>query len=93
MIIFENKGFQTRSDKPNSDWTGNALYIVPDGGVLAQKVMKNYPYYDFVLDEAGKLIDIVPTERPEPGPVMPTAEERLSAVEDAMLSMMEVQNV
>lgn len=95
MIIFENKGFQTRSDKPNSDWTGNALYVVPDGSMLAQKVMENYPYYEFVLDEAGKLIDIAPTERPEPEPepIMPTLEERLSALESAMLAVMEVEHV
>ena len=35
--------------------------------------------------------EVPPT--PEPEPVVPTAEERLSALEGAMLAMMEVQNV
>lgn len=91
MIIFTDKGFETRSDKPNSDWTGKAAYVVPDGTALAQKVMDNYPYYDFVLDDNGALIDITPTERPAPEPEPPTEAERLAALESAMLAMMEVQ--
>lgn len=75
MIIYSSKGFEVRSDKPNSDWTGNALYVVPDGSELAKKIISNYPYYDFVTDENGNLIDIEPTERPEepePQPEEPT---------------------
>lgn len=37
MIIFADKGFQTRSDKPNEDWTnGEALYVVPDKSDIAK---------------------------------------------------------
>ena len=72
MIIFENKGFQTRSDKPCEDWTGEAKYIVDDNSPLVQKIMEFYPYYDFVLDDGGNLVDIIPTERP---PVDTTAEQ------------------
>ena len=44
--------------------------------------------------ENGKLVGITPTKRPEPVPEsapIPTQEERLSALESAMLSMMEVR--
>ena len=68
MIIYKNKGFETRSDMPNADWTGEALYIVPDGSELANKVVKFYPYYDFAFDGNGQLVDVVETERPEPIP-------------------------
>lgn len=74
MIVYENKGFETRSDMPNSDWTGNALYVVPDGSELANKIMTNYPYYDFVTDEVGNLIDVDPTERPPQPPPEPPKE-------------------
>lgn len=42
--------------------------------------------------EDGVLVGITPTERPEPEPepYVPTAEERLSALEAAMLTMMGV---
>lgn len=63
MIIYENKGVETRSDKPNEDWTGEALYVVPDGSELAQKIIQNYPYYDFVVQD-GRLTDITPTGEP-----------------------------
>ena len=39
-----------------------------DWKLLAQKIRDNYPYFDFVLDEEGNLVDIIPTERPEPEP-------------------------
>ena len=62
MIIFEDKGFQTRSDKPDSDWTGKAKYIVPDGTELANKIISLYPWYDFIIDENGDLTDVVEVE-------------------------------
>lgn len=43
--------------------------------------------------ENGKLVGITPAERPEPEPEptsIPTQEERLSALEEAMLTMMGV---
>ena len=42
--------------------------------------------------EDGVLVGITPTERPEPEPepYVPTTEERISALESAMLSMMGV---
>lgn len=68
MIIYENKGFMTNSLFPDTDWTGEAKYVVPDGSELAEKIKAAYPYYDFVLDDGGNLVDIVETERPEPEP-------------------------
>lgn len=76
MIVFENKHYQTNTRYPNDDWTGNALFVVPDGSELANKIMAAVPYYDFVLDEGGNLVDIVETERPEPEPE-PVIEEEV----------------
>ena len=59
MIIFADKGFQTRSDKPNEDWTnGEALYVVSDESEIATKVKSMYPWYNFVLDVEENLIDV-----------------------------------
>lgn len=81
MIIFkQTRGFQSRSDKPNENWTDEDVFVVEDGTDLAKKIIANYPYYDFVLDKEGNLIDITPTERPP--------EERLEALEFAMLDLL-----
>lgn len=92
MIIYENKGYETRSDMPNADWTGEALYVIPDSSNLANKIQNLYPYYNFVLDLEGNLIDVVETERPELEKT-PTSEERIEALEAAvqMLCMEDVK--
>lgn len=82
MIIYENKGYETRSDKPNENWMADypelpqPLFVVPDGSELAQKIIENYPYYDFVVQD-GQLVDITPTERPGPEPEPPSELESL----------------
>ncbi|WP_206459473.1 hypothetical protein [Anaerovorax sp. IOR16] len=78
MIIFGNKGYQTRSDKPNEDWTDEALYVVEDGTELANKIMRLYPYYDFVL-ENEELVDIIEIESPHP--IITSQEQREQAYE------------
>ena len=60
MIINKlNKTFQTRSDKPNSNWLGKEWRVVPDDSVLANKIMQLFPRFDLVLDENDNVIDVV----------------------------------
>lgn len=72
MIIFKDKNYITNSESPDTDWMGNADYVVPDGSELALKIRSLYPNYDFVLDDSGNLIDVVEIE-----PVI--TEEQLNA--------------
>ena len=66
MIVFANKGYQTRSDCPNLDWTeGEAKYVVEDGSALAKKIQELYPNYEFV-EEGGLLVDVEEVAPPEP---------------------------
>ena len=67
MIVNKhNKGFQTRSDNPNSNWLNDEnYYVIPDNSELANKVMQLFPRYDFVLDKKGNLIDIVEIPKTE----------------------------
>jgi len=62
IVNKETKGFQTRSDKPNSFWLSSEpaenYFIVDDTSELAQKIQANYPSFEFILDENGNLIDI-----------------------------------
>ncbi len=66
MIIHkDSKSYETRSSKPNSNFGDyENVFVVPDGSELANKIIQNAPYFDFVLDPNGELTDITPTERP-----------------------------
>lgn len=61
MIVRQNKGYETRSDKLNEDWYGQENYVVdettPEGKALARKIVKYYPRYDFII-ENNQLTDI-----------------------------------
>ena len=67
MIVHKiDKTFQTRSDKPNSNWLNDNNYIViPDNSPLANKIMQYFPRFDFVLDENDNLIDVVEIPKTE----------------------------
>ena len=82
MVVYKNKNFVTNSKYPNSDFMGNADFVIPDGSEIAEKI-KNYENFDFVLDEAGNLVDVVKTECP-PVPPAITQEQRLTAAENAI---------
>lgn len=80
MIVFKNKGFQTNSLYLDTDWTDTADYVIEDGTELAEKIINLYPYYDFVLDNQGNLVDVTATERP-PEPQPTPSEQREVAYE------------
>ena len=67
MIVNKHdKSFQTRSDKPNSNWINDNNYIVvSDGSQLANKIMQYFPRYDFVLDENDNVVDVVQVPKTE----------------------------
>lgn len=65
MIVYKNKGFEQRTDKPNENWTNEDCYVVEDGTELANKIIQSYPYYNFIEDENGNLIDIEALENPK----------------------------
>lgn len=81
MIIYSFNGlktYETRSDKLNEDWTGLAEFIIdesdPEKQYLIDKVIQYVPYFDYVLDENGNLIDIIktgdkPVYEPSPSPI------------------------
>ena len=82
MILYNDKRFITNSEYPDTDWVGDADFIIPDGSELAKKIIGAYPYFEFVFD--GKnLVDIEETERP-PVPPAITQEQRLTAAENAI---------
>jgi len=87
MIIFEDKGYQTCSTRPNSDWTGNAKYVVADNTELANKIKSLYPNYDFVTD-GDTLIDVVETE---PIVIPPTEDELNYNYEELTVTLIRIK--
>ena len=83
MILYNNKHFATRSDRPNDDWVGNADYVIPDGSELAEKILRLYPNFEIVTDRSGGLINVSETEPTPVPPAPPTDHERLEALEAA----------
>ena len=82
MVIYKNKSYVTNSKYPNSDFMGNADWVIPDGSELADKI-KSLSDFEFVFDDNGEPVDVVETE-PEPKPPEITTEQRMTAMENAM---------
>jgi len=63
VIVRGNKGYETRSDKPNEDWYSEGNYVVnettKEGKALAKKIVNYYPRYDFVKDESGNITGFI----------------------------------
>ena len=70
MIVYKNKRFMQIGLFPDTDWVGDADYVVPDDSELAEKIKSLYPNYDFVFDDDGNITDIVETE-PVPAETVP----------------------
>ena len=83
MILYKDKHFISNSDYPDTDWVGDADYVIPDESELAEKIKGAYPYFELVFGDDGNIVDIEETERP-PVPPAITQEQRLTAAENAI---------
>lgn len=65
MIIFEDKNIHQNSLYPDTDWTGEAKWIIPDSNTeLCTKVMEYCPHFDVITDDDGNVIDVIKLETP-----------------------------
>ena len=82
MILYSTnnlKIYETRSDKPNEDWTGKAEFVIDETNSenddLIKKIKEYTPYFDYVKNIAGELVDVIKTgEMVYETPVDPVAE-------------------
>ena len=79
MIVYKDKKFISNSEYPDTEWVGDADFVVPDGSELAEKIKGAYPYFNFVFD-GEELVDIEETERPPAPPAPPTNAELAAAI-------------
>ena len=83
MVLYKDKRFVTRSDAPDTDFMGDADWVIPDDSELAEKIIRLYPNFEFVFDDNGQPVDVTETES-EPKPPEITTEQRMTAMENAM---------
>lgn len=80
MILYKDKRFISNSEYPDTDWVGDADYIIPDGSELAEKIKAAYPYFELVFGDDGNIVDVEETERPPVPPEPPTNAELAAAI-------------
>ena len=87
MVVFKNKQFVKCEEFPDTDFTGNADWVLDDNGErdaeLEAKIISLYPNFEFVFDDNGQPVDVTETE-PEPKPPEITTEQRMTAMENAV---------
>lgn len=59
MVIYKDLRWVSNSDYPDTDFQGDADYVVSDNSELALKMQKYYPHVKLVTDENENLIDII----------------------------------
>ena len=86
MVVFRNKQFVKCEEFPDTDFTGNADWVLDDNDPkeagLEELIIAFYPNFDIITDNNGKISDIVATEpvTKEVPPVPPTNEELAAAI-------------
>lgn len=82
MIIYKNKRFIKCDLFPNSDWIGDADWVLNDeiDAELENKIIDLYPNFDFVLNGTGNIVDVVKTEPVSVPPAPPTNAELAEAI-------------
>lgn len=68
MIIFKDKSFSKIDLYPNTDWIGNADFILDDNDEkdlkIEEKIISLYPNFEFVLDDDGNISDVIGISEP-----------------------------
>ena len=86
MVVFKNKQFVKCEEFPDTDFTGNANWVLDDNDPkeagLEELIIAFYPNFDIITDNNGKISDIVATDpvTKEVPPVAPTNEELAAAI-------------
>ena len=78
MIVYKNKQFTQIGLYPDTDWIGNADWVISDDSELAEKIIRLYPNFEFVFGDNGQPVDVTETE-PAPVPPAPPTNAELAA--------------
>lgn len=84
MVLYNDKSFVTNSSFPNTDFMGDADYVIPDDSELADKIIRLYPNFEIVTDDDGNVTNVV--EIPiSAESVIPAKKEELSKACEATI--------
>ena len=68
MIVKKDKSFLKLGIYPNTDWIGDADWVLDDNdekdAEIEEKIISLYPNFDFVFDDDGNISDVVETSEP-----------------------------
>ena len=68
MVVFKNKQFVKCKEFPDTDFTGNADWVLDDNderdAEIEEKIISLYPNFEFVLDDDGNISDVIKTSEP-----------------------------
>lgn len=92
MIVYKDKKFISNSEYPDTDWVGDADFVVPDGSELAEKIKAAYPYFEFVLDGDEKLVDVTEISEPIENIISQKKSELSAECEKAIVAGVDVSN-
>ena len=70
MIVYKNKRFMQIGLFHDTDWVGDADYVVPDDSDIAQKIIALAPNFDIIESDDGNIADVTATE-PVPAETVP----------------------
>lgn len=90
MIVYKNKRFMQIGLYPDTDWVGDADYVVPDDSELAEKIKTLYPNFEFVFDDDGNISDVVETGEPIENVISQKKSELSEACEAAIIAGVDV---
>ena len=84
MVIYKNGTIISNSAFPNTDFCGDADFVIPDDSELAKKISAIKSNVRLIFDDNGQPVDAVETD-PIPLPVTLTDHDRLVALEQAFM--------
>ena len=68
MVIYKDKTFLKMDLYPNTDWIGDADWVLDDNdpkdAEMEEKIISLYPNFDFVLGDDGNVADVIETKEP-----------------------------
>ena len=97
MIVNKDKTYNKNSLYPNTDWIGNADFILNDNddkdAELEAKIIELYPNFEFVFDDDGNLIDVTEISEPIENSISQKKTELSAECEKAIIAGVDVGDV
>ena len=84
MVVFRNKQFAKCEEFPDTDFTGNADWVLDDNDdkdlKIEEKIISLYPNFEFIFGDDGQPVDVAETEPELKPPAPPTNAELAAAI-------------